>query len=75
MAKRTISAQSPEPHAASASYDRKARTLDVRLTNGGSFAIPIILLAELRKLSDHDSQPWRSEQPESGYAGLALIST
>ncbi len=64
---RTRRAQSAEPHAASARYDRKAPALHVQLTNGGSFAVPIALLAELRQLSDHDLAA-----VEVGAAGVGL---
>ena len=64
---RTRRAQSAEPHAASASYDQKARALHVHLTNGGSFTAPITLLAELRKLSDRDLTA-----VEVGAAGVGL---
>ena len=64
---RTQRAKAAEPHAADASYDRKTGTLRVSLTNGGSFAVPIVLLPELRGLSDHDLGA-----VEVGAAGVGL---
>ena len=64
---RTRRAESSEPHAARASFDRKSREIRIRLTNGGSFAVPVALLDELRKLSDDELATL-----EVGAAGVGL---
>lgn len=43
-----------EPHAASASYDRRSRTLHVRLTNGGGFEVPVSSIPGFSDASDEE---------------------
>lgn len=43
-----------EPHAASASYDRRSRTLHVRLTNGGGFEVPVGAIPGFSDASDEE---------------------
>lgn len=45
-------ARRTRPHAESASYNRRTRTVHVQLTNGGAFSIPVALIPELANASD-----------------------
>ncbi|MBI4502419.1 MAG: DUF2442 domain-containing protein [Gemmatimonadetes bacterium] len=47
-------ARKHEPHAAKAHYDPDRRTLQVDLTNGCGFSVPIEIIPSLRKASPHD---------------------
>ena len=60
-------ARTSEPHATSAHYDRRTRTLRVSLTNGGGFTIPVALIAELRRVADQGIAT-----VEVGAAGVGL---
>jgi len=51
---RALRAQTREPHAATAGYDRATRRLRVGLTNGAEFSVAVALVPELRDASDVD---------------------
>ncbi len=51
---RALRAQTREPHAATASYDRPTRRLRIELTNGAEFSVAVAHVPELRDVSDAD---------------------
>lgn len=75
-------ARRTKPHAEAARYERKERTLHVKLTNGSAFSIPVDLVPELAKASDADLSEvsvgpagiglhWRRLDADLSVAGLA----
>lgn len=49
---RALRAQTREPHAATAAYDRTTRRVRIGLTNGAEFSVAVALVPELRGASE-----------------------
>jgi hypothetical protein len=79
---RAEAAKTSEPHASAARYDRRRRLLNVSLTNGGSFSLPVGAIPALESATDEQlasvelgpygvALHWESLDADVSVAGLA----